>query len=76
MVRTAKIIDAKSRSIGIERCTPKFLKNWETQLFQKYLGIRFASDTKATLLGFAEVPAFLNFPADCIFHSNSRWNQP
>jgi len=27
------------RSIDIERFTPKFLKNWETQPFQKLAGI-------------------------------------
>jgi len=27
------------RSIDIERFTQKFLKNWETQLFQKLAGI-------------------------------------
>jgi hypothetical protein len=59
------------RSTDIERYTTKFLKNWETQLFQKYLGIRFASDTKAALLGFAEVSAFPKFSADCIFQLHS-----
>ena len=63
--------NANSRSIGIERCTPKFLKNWETQLFQKYLGIRFSSDTKDALFGFAEVSASPNFSAGCIFHLHS-----
>jgi len=64
-------INTNSRSIGIERCTPKFLKNWETQLFQKYLGIRLASDTKAALFDFAEVLASPNFSAGCIFHLHS-----
>jgi hypothetical protein len=59
------------RSTDVERYTPKFLKNWETQLFQKYLGILFASDTKAALLVFVEVSAFPNFSADCIFQRHS-----
>jgi len=29
----------KLRSIDIERSTPKFLKNWEIQLFQKLVGV-------------------------------------
>jgi hypothetical protein len=33
-------LNTKLRSTGVERYTPKFLKNWETQLFQKSLGIR------------------------------------
>jgi len=53
--------NANLRSTGVERYTPKFLKNWETQLFQKYLCIRLASDTKAALFGFAEVSASPNF---------------
>jgi hypothetical protein len=57
--------------IGIERCTPKFLKNWETQLFQKYLAIRFVSDSKAAPLGFAEASAFPNFSAVCKFQLHS-----
>jgi len=52
-----------SRSTGVERFTPKFLKNWGTQLFQKYLGIRLASDTKAALLGFAEMSDSPGFSA-------------
>ena len=32
-------INTKLRSIDIERFTPKFLKNWEPQLFQKVAGI-------------------------------------
>jgi len=59
------------RSTDVERYTPKFLKNWETQLFQKYLGIRLALDTKAALFGFAEVSASPNFSAGCIFHLHS-----
>ena len=59
------------RSTDVERYTPKFLKNWETQHFQKYLGIRLASDTKAAPLGFAEVSASPNFSAGCIFHLHS-----
>jgi len=33
------IFYTKLRSIDIERSTPKFLKNWETQLFQKLAGV-------------------------------------
>jgi len=33
------VIYTKLRSIDIERSTPKFLKNWETQLFQKLAGV-------------------------------------
>jgi hypothetical protein len=47
------------------------LKNWETQLFQKYLGIRFASDTKAALLGFAELLSSRSFSAVCKFQIHS-----
>jgi len=53
--------NANLRSTDVERYTPKFLKNWETQLFQKYLGIRFASDTKDALLIIAEVPSSRSF---------------
>jgi len=60
--------DTNLRSTDVERYTPKFLKNWETQLFQKYLGIRFASDTKDALLIIAEVPSSRSFSAVCIFH--------
>jgi len=55
------------RSTDVERYTPKFLKNWETQLFQKYLGIRFASDTKDALLIIAEVPSSRSFSDVCKF---------
>jgi len=33
------VCHTKLRSIDIERSTPKFLKNWETQLFQKLADI-------------------------------------
>jgi len=63
--------NTKLRSIDVERCTPKFLKNWETQLSQKYLGIRFASDTKAALLVIMEAPSSRNFLAVCKFQIHS-----
>jgi hypothetical protein len=59
------------RSTDVERYTPKFLKNWETQLFQKYLGIQFSLDTKATPLGFAKVPSSRSFSAVCKFQPHS-----
>jgi len=59
------------RSTGVGRFTPKFLKNRETQLFKKYLGIRFASDTKDALLITAEVPSSRSFSAVCKFQLHS-----
>ena len=38
-MRLGFAINTKLRSIDIERFTPKFLKNWETKLFQKLAGI-------------------------------------
>jgi len=57
----------KLRSIDIERFTPKFLKNWETQLFQKSLGIRCSIGyTRSLRCGLLKMPAF--------FYSLTRLN--
>jgi len=71
MLNAQSATDTNLRSTDVERYTPKFLKNWETQLFQKYLGIRFASDTKDALLIIAEVPSSRSFSAVCKFHLHS-----
>jgi len=63
--------DTNLRSTDVERYTPKFLKNWETQLFQKYLGIRFVSDTKDALLIIAEAPSSRSFSDVCKFQLHS-----
>jgi len=46
------------RSTDVERCAPKFLKNWETQLFQKSLGIRCSIGYQGCSAGVAENVSF------------------